>query len=100
VVVTVNEKVAIVTLNRSQALNALCEELAVELLELLNRLDQDDSVHVIIITGNSKAFAGTICKFYSLAFSCLFLLEILHLRRVLTFNYNQFSSIQFNWVQF
>jgi enoyl-CoA hydratase len=56
--VNINEKVAIVTLNRPQALNALCEELARELLTLLNQLDRDDNVHVIIITGNSKAFAG------------------------------------------
>jgi enoyl-CoA hydratase/carnithine racemase len=54
----INEKVAIVTLHRPQALNALCEELALELLTLLNRLDRDDNVHVIIITGNSKAFAA------------------------------------------
>lgn len=46
------------TLNRPKALNALCKELADELIAALNTLDRDDNVHVIIITGSKKAFAG------------------------------------------
>jgi enoyl-CoA hydratase len=47
-----------VTLNRPKALNALCQELADELMAALNKLDRDDDVHVIVITGSKKAFAG------------------------------------------
>jgi len=51
-------KVAVVTLNRPSQLNALCAQLTKELGLALVRLDKDPKVHVIILTGNEKAFAA------------------------------------------
>jgi len=52
------EKVAIVTLNRPKALNALCDQLIKELSSALSSLDKDKSVGCIILTGSKKAFAA------------------------------------------
>lgn len=49
---------ALIELNRPKALNALNPQLMEELLKALQELDQDDSVRVIIITGNDQAFAA------------------------------------------
>jgi len=50
--------VAIIQLNRPQALNALNLELMDELIATFESLDKDDSVRCIILTGNEKAFAA------------------------------------------
>ena len=51
-------KVAIVTLNRPQVLNALNDELMNELGDALLKFDADDAIACIIITGSEKAFAA------------------------------------------
>jgi len=50
--------VAIVTLDRPEALNALCDQLMNELTDALRTLDADDEVGAIVLTGSSKAFAA------------------------------------------
>jgi len=50
--------IALVQLNRPKELNALNLELMAELRDALKSLDEDNSVRVIIITGNEKAFAA------------------------------------------
>lgn len=50
--------VGIVTLNRPNALNALCEQLLKELDSALKVYDSDQEVGAIIITGSTKAFAA------------------------------------------
>lgn len=53
----IHDGVALVTLNRPQAHNALTLALRIELMELFPRLDMDDTVKVIVITGaGDKAF--------------------------------------------
>jgi len=52
------EKVGIVTLNRPKALNALCNQLLIELSSALKSFDKDNDVGCIIITGSKKAFAA------------------------------------------
>ena len=54
----VDGKVATITLNRPQVLNALNDELMDELGAALLSFDADDNVGCIIITGNEKAFAA------------------------------------------
>ncbi|MBY0358095.1 MAG: enoyl-CoA hydratase/isomerase family protein [Candidatus Obscuribacterales bacterium] len=49
---------AIVTLNRPQALNALSTELMSELAVALEGYDADEKVRVIILTGSERAFAA------------------------------------------
>ncbi|KAI0259204.1 enoyl-CoA hydratase [Gloeopeniophorella convolvens] len=50
--------VALVTLNRPKALNALNTQLFAELNEALHLLDTDRDVGAIVITGSDKAFAA------------------------------------------
>jgi len=51
--------VALVTLNRPKALNALNTALFAELNEALRLIDADKEIGAIVITGSEKAFAGT-----------------------------------------
>jgi enoyl-CoA hydratase len=51
-------KVAVVTLNRPKALNALNSELLSELVAALQGFDADDSVRCIVLTGSERAFAA------------------------------------------
>ena len=50
--------IALIELNRPKDLNALNLQMMGELRDTLQVLDKDDSVRVIIITGNEKAFAA------------------------------------------
>ena len=50
--------VGLVTLNRPQALNALCDALIRELGQALDAFEVDDAVGAIVLTGNDKAFAA------------------------------------------
>ncbi|GMS94989.1 hypothetical protein PENTCL1PPCAC_17164, partial [Pristionchus entomophagus] len=52
------KKVALITLNRPKALNALCNQLMTELREVLQKLDGDKSIGAIVITGSDRAFAA------------------------------------------
>jgi enoyl-CoA hydratase len=50
--------VALVTLNRPDKLNALNNELISELLTLLDKMESDNSVRAIVITGAGRAFSA------------------------------------------
>ena len=50
--------IALIELYRPKELNALNPQLMQEVRDSLQRLDKDDSVRVIIITGNEQAFAA------------------------------------------
>eukprot|EP00924_Labyrinthula_sp_SR-Ha-C_P006144 maker-scaffold_54-snap-gene-1.21-mRNA-1 protein AED:0.30 eAED:0.30 QI:228/1/1/1/1/1/2/293/274 len=52
------ERVALITLNRPKALNALCTPLIEELNHATSILDKDPEIGAMIITGNGKAFAA------------------------------------------
>ena len=52
------DRVALVTLNRPQRLNALNDQLADELGAALGGYDADPGISVIVITGSAKAFAA------------------------------------------
>ena len=58
VTVSVDGAVGVLTLNRPDVLNALNRELMQELVVELERMDRDDAVKVLVITGNDKAFAA------------------------------------------
>ncbi|MGG4393018.1 enoyl-CoA hydratase-related protein [Paenibacillus thiaminolyticus] len=59
-VVTVSSAgaVGVLALNRPDVLNALNRELMQELVTELERMDRDDAVKAIVITGNAQAFAA------------------------------------------
>lgn len=52
------KNVALITLNRPKAFNALCNQLMTELQSSLRELDADTSVGAVVITGSQKAFAA------------------------------------------
>jgi enoyl-CoA hydratase len=54
----VNGRVALLTLNRPKALNALNDAMMDELGQALLKYDADDNIGAIIITGSEKAFAA------------------------------------------
>lgn len=51
-------RIARVTLNRPDVLNAIDEDLPVELAEAVARANQDDGVHVIVVSGAGRAFCA------------------------------------------
>ncbi|WP_286788852.1 MULTISPECIES: enoyl-CoA hydratase [unclassified Pseudomonas] len=57
-VIEIQERVALITLNRPQALNALNTQLIVELNQALDVLERDSTIGCIVLTGSSKAFAA------------------------------------------
>jgi enoyl-CoA hydratase len=52
------DAVGVITLNRPQALNALCTPLIEELGTALDDLEADDAIGAIVLTGSEKAFAA------------------------------------------
>lgn len=50
--------VALITLNRPKALNALSTPLFLELNKALFEADEDQEIGAIVLTGSDKAFAG------------------------------------------
>ena len=58
-VISIANQVALITINRPQAMNALNPDTIVELSAAIAELEQQDDVHVIIITGaGEKAFVA------------------------------------------
>ncbi|KAI7853004.1 ClpP/crotonase-like domain-containing protein [Circinella umbellata] len=51
-------KVALVTLNRPKALNALCNDLFTEINDAMKNFDDDENIGAIVLTGSEKAFAA------------------------------------------
>ncbi len=58
IIVEVEDHVALITLNRPQALNALNDQLLGELADALTGCQDNDKVRCIVITGSEKAFAA------------------------------------------
>ena len=58
ILVSKEGNIGIVQLNRPKVLNALNSELVLELVQALEELDRDQSVYVVILTGDEKAFAA------------------------------------------
>jgi enoyl-CoA hydratase len=52
------EPIAVIRLNRPEALNALSNQLMSELVGALENLDDDEAVRCIVIAGDEKAFAS------------------------------------------
>jgi len=58
IIVSVEDAIGVVQLHRPEVLNALNLRLMDELVDALQTFDADDSIRVIIIHGNEKAFAA------------------------------------------
>ncbi|MGU3574130.1 enoyl-CoA hydratase [Brucellaceae bacterium C25G] len=58
IIVETHDRVGLVKLNRPEALNALNKQLLLDLRDALLKLEQNESIGAIIITGSEKAFAA------------------------------------------
>jgi len=58
IIVETEDHVALIKLNRPDALNALNTELLGELIEAIEAADANDKVRCIVVTGSEKAFAA------------------------------------------
>jgi len=58
ILVEKKDKVALVTLNRPDKLNAVNLEMRLEILDLLDDLRVDDEVRVVVVTGAGRAFCA------------------------------------------
>jgi len=58
ILVETHGKTGLIRLNRPQALNALCDQLMIELGTALRACDKDPAIAAIVITGSEKAFAA------------------------------------------
>jgi len=58
IIVEIEDHVALITLNRPDALNALNDQLLTELVKALRDLEANDKVRCIVLTGSDKAFAA------------------------------------------
>jgi len=58
ILVETHGPVGLIRLNRPQALNALCDELVVELGTQLRAFDADNAIGAIVLTGSERAFAA------------------------------------------
>jgi enoyl-CoA hydratase len=58
ILVSKEERVGLVQLDRPDALNALSPDLMKELVDALEAFDQDDSIGAIVLTGGEKVFAA------------------------------------------
>ncbi|MDN3714056.1 enoyl-CoA hydratase-related protein [Paracoccus cavernae] len=56
--ITVEDRVALIRLNRPKQLNALNSALAVELVEAVEAIEKDKGIGAIVITGSERAFAA------------------------------------------
>lgn len=54
----VKEKVALCTLNRPKALNALCNQLIKDLFTCIMWADSNPNIGAVVLTGSEKAFAA------------------------------------------
>jgi enoyl-CoA hydratase len=58
VLIESRDRVALLRLNRPEAMNALNSSLMQELMETLEKLDADESVGAFVLTGDERAFAA------------------------------------------
>ncbi|MDH6265154.1 enoyl-CoA hydratase [Rhizobium sp. SG_E_25_P2] len=56
--ITISDRVALVTMNRPEVLNALSSTVLLNLLAALRTLDEDPRIGCIVLTGSSRAFAA------------------------------------------
>lgn len=58
IIYDVSDKIATITLNRPDRLNAFTSRMAVELLKAFDEADNDDDVRVVVVTGAGRGFCA------------------------------------------
>ena len=58
ILVETRGSVGLITLNRPNAMNALCADLAREIAEAVDAYEADDAIGALVVTGSEKAFCA------------------------------------------
>ena len=58
IIYEVKDRIATITLNRPDRLNAFTSKMAVELLKAFDEADNDDDVRVVVVTGSGRGFCA------------------------------------------
>jgi len=58
IIVKTQDRVGIITLNRPDAMNALCHQLMTEMYNALDDFEKNNDIGCVILTGSGKAFAA------------------------------------------
>jgi 2-(1,2-epoxy-1,2-dihydrophenyl)acetyl-CoA isomerase len=58
ILLTIENNVALITLNRPEVFNSFNREMAIKLQDILDACEKDDNVRAIVLTGNGKAFCA------------------------------------------
>ena len=58
IIYAVNDRVATITLNRPEQLNAFTGLMMRELIDAFDRVDADDDVRVVVVTGAGRGFCA------------------------------------------
>jgi len=62
ITLTYQDRIAIVTLNRPDKLNALNQDLYYLLGERLREIDQRDNIYITVLTGTGRFFSAYVCS--------------------------------------
>ena len=54
----VKDSIGYITINRPEALNALNKTVLEELFDAFNKIDSDDSIRAVILTGEGRSFVA------------------------------------------
>jgi enoyl-CoA hydratase/carnithine racemase len=54
----VNDRVALITHNRPEQMNAVTHQMCLELIHAFDQADQDDDVRAVVVTGEGRAFCA------------------------------------------
>ena len=58
IILEIKDKVAFLTLNKPETLNALSDDLCSDLMDIITKLEDEESVRVLVITGAGRAFSA------------------------------------------
>jgi 2-(1,2-epoxy-1,2-dihydrophenyl)acetyl-CoA isomerase len=58
ILLTIENKIAFITLNRPEVFNSFNREMALKLQDILDACEKDDNVRTIVLTGSGKAFCA------------------------------------------
>ena len=56
--VTLKDRVAVVSLNRPESLNALNLQLVIELTKVMKEISENEAIHIVVLKGNGRGFSS------------------------------------------
>ena len=56
--VTLKDRVAVISLNRPESLNALNLQLEIELTKVMKEISENEAIHIVVLKGNGRGFSS------------------------------------------